>query len=43
MLMTPKVFAFILAIGVVGYLCDLGLRKLQRLLTPWSEASLDQS
>ena len=42
MLMTPKVFAFILAIGVVGYLCDLGLRKLQRLLTPWSEASVDQ-
>jgi ABC-type nitrate/sulfonate/bicarbonate transport system permease component len=42
MLMTPKVFAFILAIGVVGYLCDLALRKLQRTLTPWSEASLDQ-
>jgi len=42
MLMTPKVFAFILAIGVVGYLCDMGLRKLQRLLTPWSEASVDQ-
>ncbi len=42
MLMTPKVFAFILAIGLVGYLCDLALRKLQRTLTPWSEASVDQ-
>ena len=39
LLMTPKVFAFILVIGVVGYLCDLGLRSLQRLLTPWSEGT----
>ncbi|MBU6223795.1 MAG: ABC transporter permease [Burkholderiales bacterium] len=39
LLMTPKVFAFILAIGVVGYLCDLGLRSLQRKLTPWTEGS----
>lgn len=39
LLMTPKVFAFILAIGVVGYLCDLGLRRLQRLLTPWAEGT----
>jgi ABC-type nitrate/sulfonate/bicarbonate transport system permease component len=37
LLMTPKVFAFILAIGVVGYLCDLALRKLQQVLTPWSD------
>jgi ABC-type nitrate/sulfonate/bicarbonate transport system permease component len=37
LLMTPKVFAFILAIGVVGYLCDLGLRALQKRLTPWAE------
>jgi ABC-type nitrate/sulfonate/bicarbonate transport system permease component len=37
LLMTPKVFAFILAIGVVGYLCDLALRRLQRVLTPWSD------
>lgn len=37
LLMTPKVFAFILAIGVVGYLCDLGLRALQQRLTPWAE------
>ena len=39
LLMTPKVFAFIMIIGVVGYLCDLGLRKLQRVLTPWSEGT----
>jgi ABC-type nitrate/sulfonate/bicarbonate transport system permease component len=39
LLMTPKVFAFIVIIGVVGYLCDLGLRKLQRVLTPWSEGT----
>lgn len=39
LLMTPKVFAFIMVIGVVGYLCDLGLRSLQRLLTPWSEGT----
>ena len=39
LLMTPKVFAFIMVIGVVGYLCDLALRSLQRLLTPWSEGT----
>lgn len=39
LLMTPKVFAFILVIGVVGYLCDLLLRALQRWLTPWSEGT----
>ncbi|HUD33873.1 MAG TPA: ABC transporter permease, partial [Variovorax sp.] len=39
LLMTPKVFAFILAIGLVGYLCDLGLRRLQRVLTPWSDGT----
>ena len=38
LLMTPKVFAFILAIGVVGYVCDLGLRALQRRVTPWAES-----
>ena len=37
LLMTPKVFAFIAVIGVVGYLCDLALRTLQRLLTPWAD------
>ena len=39
LLMTPKVFAYIVAIGVVGYLCDLGLRALQRRLTPWAEGT----
>ena len=37
LLMTPKVFAFIVVIGMVGYLCDLALRALQRRLTPWAE------
>ena len=37
LLMTPKVFAFILVIGVVGYLCDLLLRTLQHVLTPWAQ------
>ena len=39
LLMTPKVFAFIAVIGLVGYLCDVGLRALQRYLTPWSEGT----
>ena len=39
LLMTSKVFAFILAIGVVGYLCDVGLRYLQRYLTPWADGT----
>ena len=37
--MTPKVYAFIMVIGVVGYLCDLALRWLQRVLTPWAEGT----
>ena len=39
LLMTPKVFAFIMVIGVVGYLCDTGLRALQRRLTPWADGT----
>jgi ABC-type nitrate/sulfonate/bicarbonate transport system permease component len=39
LLMTPKVFAFIMVIGIVGYLCDLLLRALQRRLTPWAEGT----
>jgi ABC-type nitrate/sulfonate/bicarbonate transport system permease component len=39
MLMTPKVFGFIAVIGLVGYLCDVALRALQRKLTPWSEGT----
>lgn len=37
LLMSPKVFGFIAMIGLVGYLCDLALRRLQRWLTPWAE------
>ena len=39
LLMTPKVFGFIAVIGLVGYLCDVALRSLQRYLTPWSEGT----
>ena len=39
LLMTPKVYAFIMVIGVVGYLCDLALRSLQKVLTPWAEGT----
>jgi ABC-type nitrate/sulfonate/bicarbonate transport system permease component len=37
LLMTPKVFAFIVVIGVVGYLCDVLLRKAKDWLTPWTQ------
>lgn len=37
LLMSPKVFSFIVLIGVVGYLSDLVLRTLQRKLTPWAD------
>lgn len=36
LLMSPKVFGFIIVIAVIGYLSDYGLRALQRLMTPWS-------
>ena len=39
LLMSPKVFAFIVMIGLLGYVCDFGLRALQRWLTPWSEGT----
>ncbi len=39
LLMSPKVFAFIGMIGLIGYVCDVGLRALQRWLTPWSEGT----
>ncbi len=39
LLMTPKVFAFIAVIGLVGFLCDALLRALQRRLTPWAEGT----
>ena len=39
LLMSPKVYAFIATIGLIGYVCDVGLRALQRWLTPWSEGT----
>ncbi len=36
LLMTPKVMAFIVVIGVLGYLADRSVRALQRRLTPWA-------
>lgn len=36
LLMTPQVMAFIAMIGLLGYLCDLGVRALGRALTPWA-------
>ena len=39
LLMSPKVFGFIVVIGIVGYVCDLLLRALQRVLTPWTEGT----
>jgi ABC-type nitrate/sulfonate/bicarbonate transport system permease component len=38
LLMSPKVFAYIIAVAVVGYACDLVLRFVQRRLTPWTAA-----
>lgn len=38
LLMTPKVFAFIALIGVLGLACDAALRAAQRRLTPWTQA-----
>lgn len=36
LLMTPKVLAFIVAIGFIGYGADLAIRALQRRLAPWA-------
>lgn len=36
MLATPTVMAFIVCIGVLGYLTDRVLRQLERMLTPWA-------
>jgi ABC-type nitrate/sulfonate/bicarbonate transport system permease component len=35
LLMTPKVLAFIVTIGIVGFVCDAALRILQKRLSPW--------
>lgn len=39
LLMSSKVFAFIVVIGVIGFVCDALLRTLQRRLTPWTEGT----
>jgi ABC-type nitrate/sulfonate/bicarbonate transport system permease component len=39
LLMSPKVFGFIVLIGIVGFVCDALLRALQRKLTPWTEGT----
>lgn len=39
LLMSSKVFGFIVVIGIIGYVCDVGLRALQRRLTPWAEGT----
>ena len=36
LLATPQVMSFIAMIGVLGYLCDLGIRALARASTPWA-------
>ncbi len=38
LLLTPQVMSFIAMIGVIGYLCDAGVRWLSRRLTPWAGA-----
>jgi ABC-type nitrate/sulfonate/bicarbonate transport system permease component len=36
LLATPQVMSFIATIGVLGYLCDLGVRALGHRFTPWA-------
>jgi ABC-type nitrate/sulfonate/bicarbonate transport system permease component len=38
LLMTPQVMSFIAMIGVIGYVCDAGVRWLNRHFTPWAAA-----
>ena len=38
LLMTPQVMSFIAMIGVIGYVCDAGVRWLNRHFTPWVKA-----
>ena len=40
LLMTPQVMSFIAMIGVLGYLCDLGVRALGRWFTPWAREAV---
>jgi ABC-type nitrate/sulfonate/bicarbonate transport system permease component len=36
LLMTPQVMSFIAMIGLLGFICDAGLRKIGRVATPWA-------
>jgi ABC-type nitrate/sulfonate/bicarbonate transport system permease component len=38
--MTPKVMSFIAMIGLLGFLCDAAVRRLQATLTPWAPQAL---
>lgn len=40
LIMTSKVVGVIIVIGVLGYVCDLILRGIQKALTPWEEAKV---
>lgn len=42
LLMSPKVFGYIMTIGFTGYVCDQGLQALQRRLVPWADGGLHQ-
>jgi ABC-type nitrate/sulfonate/bicarbonate transport system permease component len=39
LLMTPKMLAFVVLVGILGFLVDRVLRAAQRHLTPWAPAS----
>lgn len=39
LLMTPKVMAFVVVIGCLGYVMDAALRLLRSVLTPWAQTS----
>jgi ABC-type nitrate/sulfonate/bicarbonate transport system permease component len=38
LLMTPQVMSFIAMIGVIGYICDAGVRWMNRRFAPWAQA-----
>jgi NitT/TauT family transport system permease protein/taurine transport system permease protein len=40
LLMTPKVMAFVATIGVLGFLCDASVRRLQTALVPWAPSAI---
>lgn len=42
MLSTPTVMAFIVTIGLLGFLTDKGLRQLSQVLTPWAQTGAAQ-